>query len=717
MFGKMILPYFGSSPNVWNTCMVFYQACLLFGYLYAHVSIAILGVKKQSIVHLILILIPLIFLPIAIPENWYPPALQNPIPFVLMIMATTIGFPFFVLSATAPMVQKWFSSTGHKSAHDPYFLYVASNLGSMLILISYPFLVEPNLRLVQQSKFWQFLYLLFIVLIFLCVIFLLRSKGTPDLLENVSEGKNVQHSNLETSLSKEQRIRWILLSFVPSSLMLGVTTYISTDLSPVPLIWILPLVLYLLTFIIVFSVKPILKHEHMVFAMPYIVLFSLVYIFSNGRPIWFVFFLHLFVFFICTMVCHGELVRTRPSTKYLTEFYIWMSLGGCLGGIFNAIVAPIIFKEVIEYPLALIVACFLRPSQAKKEKESMLDYLLFFALIAFAIIGLKTLFEEIRNQNNNFLTNPYWLKQAIMYGVPAAFVAIKYHKNSIMFGTGIAAIILVYAFYLNEVKKPVYVGRNFFGIHRIYEDKSSGYISLHHNTTLHGSQRISEKDYCIPTTYYDPGGPIGQMFKVFIEDKTKKNIAVVGLGAGSLSCYGREDQTVVFYEIDPAIVKLTTEKDFFTYLEVSDPETFVVFGDGRLRFKRAKWHFYDFIILDAFSSDAIPVHLLTRESLRLYLSKLRKNGIIAFHTSNRYLRLPPVIGNLAKDLNLSSIVQYDQGDSYRTSSEWVLLARKKEYFKELVNDPRWRMLEGNPKLKMWTDDYSNIFEIFEFGKF
>lgn len=721
MFGKMILPLLGSTPSVWNTCMVFFQAGLLLGYVYAHTSISYLGVKKQAILHILLLLLPLFFLPISISHGWEPPTDKNPMFWMLSLMAVSIGIPFFIVSASAPMLQKWFSSTKHESAKDPYFLYVASNLGSMLVLIAYPTLIEPNLRLIEQSKFWYYSYILYMVLAIACAVVLIKS------LANLKNEEIISHNphDVEDNIAKEQKFKWVLLSFVPSSLMLGVTTYISTDVSPVPLIWIIPLTLYLLTFIIVFSKNPLLEHELMIKVMPFVVLGSFVFIVSRGTPIWFIFFLHLLSFFICAMVCHGELARTRPSTKYLTEFYLWISVGGCLGGIFNALVAPAIFKEVIEYPLAIVLACFLKPpiivdtGEKKKEDEGMMDHLRWALIVAILIVAIKYLIADIRKTDPNFLSKPWGLINAVIYGVPSALVVLKFISNPIRFGLGVAAVILVYSYYTNVGQKIILTDRNFFGIHRISMDQSGRSINLYHNTTLHGSQVISEKDQCIPTTYYAREGPVGQMFEAFKDDKSKMKVGALGVGTGSISCYGREDQDWVFYEIDQDVVKMNNEGKYFTYFVNSPPETYVVYGDGRLKMKDAPRHYYDFIILDAFSSDAIPVHLLTREAMKMYLSKLKRNGIIAFHTSNRYLGLRPVIGNLSEDSHLKGLFQHDRGDSCtgRMGSEWILVARNKENFGALTNDRRWQLLQGDPSLKVWTDDYSNIFSIFDWGRF
>jgi len=715
MFGKMILPLLGSTPSVWNTCMVFYQAGLLLGYVYAHASITYLGIRKQAIVHMGILLIPLFFLPITV-HGWVPPEKMDPVPWIFTLMAVSIGAPFFILSASAPMLQKWFSVTKHKSADDPYFLYAASNLGSMLILIGYPLFIEPKFRLLEQSNLWQYTYFAYLALILACAIILLKqTAGKKELNLAATEDTNDSYK-----LTNDQRKKWVLLSLVPSTLMLSVTSFISTDVSPVPLIWIVPLAIYLLTFIIVFSKNPFFKHEQMIEVMPYVVLGGFVYIACKGYPIWVIFSLHLLSFFVCTMVCHGELAKTRPPTKYLTEFYLWISIGGCLGGIFNTLIAPLIFKEIIEYPLALIFACFLKPpldpSKNKKEDADIKNDIIWAVVIGVSIIFINNLINETRTTNHNFLSNPFWLANALIYGVPSLFVARKFASNPTRFALGVAAIILVYSYQINQGQKTILRERNFFGIHRIGLDYSERIISLYHNTTLHGSQTIADKDKCIPTTYYNPDGPIGQMFNAFKDDKGKTNIAALGVGTGSVSCFGREDQQYVFYEIDPYIVNLNKSGKYFTYLLNSPPKIKFVYGDGRLRMKKAPKNYFDFIILDAFSSDAIPVHLLTREAMKLYLDKLDSDGIIVFHVSNRYLDLKPVIGNLAEDLHLVGIFEDDGGDQFRMASRYVLVARKKEDFGSLLKDTRWQPLEGKLSLKVWTDDYSNIFSIFNWGK-
>lgn len=716
----MILPMLGGSPSVWNTCMVFFQGTLLLGYLYSHASISYLGIKRQAILHLALILLPLLVLPIRVPGGWTPSEVENPIPWLLLLLFVSIGLPFFIVSCSAPMLQKWFASTSHKSAGDPYFLYVASNLGSMLILLAYPTLLEPNLKLIQQTNYWFYTYCLLLVLIAACagMLWVFPGSGSSELSNN--------STNLfdNSTISAKQKLMWIALSFVPSSLMLGVTTYFSTDISPIPLFWIVPLSIYLLTFILVFSKKTILDHELMIRIAPYVVLIAIVYKFSLGYPLWMIFLLHLLVFFVLAMVCHGELARTRPPTQYLTEFYLWISVGGFLGGMFNALVAPVIFKEVIEYPLAIVLACMLLPALVSKkgEKSDILGDIIYAAIPGLIIVGLKYWINDIRSIDPMWLRKPYWLTSLIIYGLPA-IVCLRYATyNSIRFGLGVGAIILVYSVYYNQGSNVIYSERNFFGIHRISIDKDKSKYSLYHGTTLHGAQNISEKEKCIPLTYYSRGGPIGQLFNAFSGEEPMTMIAAVGVGTGSVACYGKEGQDWVFYEIDPSIVKLNNEAKYFTYFKNAKLKSYVVYGDGRLSLEKAPDNFFELIILDAFSSDAIPVHLLTREALALYLRKLAEGGILALHTSNRYLNLPPVVANLARDAGIVAYLQKDSGsggcgEDQRMASEWILIAREKEDLGVLAYNQNWEKLEADPKQKVWTDDYSNVFSIIDWGKF
>lgn len=694
--------------------MVFFQAMLLAGYIYTHKSISWLGVKRQATLHAVILFLPLLSLPLAIPNGWFPPTDKSPVLWLLMLMTVSAGFPFFVVSANAPMLQKWFSNTSHKAGEDPYFLYVASNLGSMFALIGYPFFMELKFKLVDQSYLWMISYLILVMFILSCAIFLWRS---PVLI-----AKSIPKENINSLLPLSLKARWVLLSMIPSSLMLSVTTYLSTDIASVPLLWVVPLAIYLLSFVLVFARKPIFSHKLMVKIMPIMVLPVMIYILSEqAKIIWLTFLLHLLTLFVVCMVCHGELAKTRPAVAHLTEFYLWISFGGFLGGLFNALIAPVIFKTVIEYPLALVFACLLRPNLSSEKESSQkkkLDFILPIALGIFCFI----LFYGF----HTFDMKPDWLSNLLTFGLPA-ILCYSFAKRPIRFGIGVGIILMVSTLCINAKANVLYTARSFFGVHRVVLDSEEKYSRekchyLVHGRILHGAQSINPARRHEPLTYYYKTGPIGQLFTAFQNDKTKSKIAVIGLGTGSLIGYARVDQSWTFYEIDPAVKQIANNEKLFTFLKDCYGKYNIVLGDGRLSVKKAPDHFYDIFVLDAFSSDSTPTHLITKEAIKLYLDKLSSNGVLAFHISNQYLNLEPILGNLASDAGLTAYVQFDtsitpeEKNFGKKPSKWVIMARKKEDFGKLVNDKRWKPLTYNPKFPIWSDDFSNILSIFNWGR-
>src|SRR5215208_3988367 len=379
MFAKFVLPTFGGTPAVWTGSMMFFQATLLVSYLYVHVTAEWLGARRQAAVHLVIALLPLLVLPIAVPaEEWAPPAQSNPLLWLLGLLLVTVGLPFFVVSSTNPLVQRWLSETDHPAARDPYFLYRASNLGSVVGLLGYPLLMEPNLRLVNQGTFWSLGYTLLVVLVFASAVVLWRSPtptaapSTTHEDESAAEGGSQEMvatsgDPLTTGLSSSPtllgRLRWVGLAFVPSSFMLGVTAFITTDITPVPLLWVIPLSLYLFSFVVVFSRSqrlPYLLHRAMIAVLPATLSLLVVATITDlSDPLWLLVPLHLLGFFATAMVLHGELARDRPPARHLTEFYLWVAVGGVLGGVFNALLAPMIFHSVVEYPLVIVLAALL----------------------------------------------------------------------------------------------------------------------------------------------------------------------------------------------------------------------------------------------------------------------------------------------------------------------------------------------------------------------
>ena len=711
MFAKMVLPLLGGTPSVWNTCMVFYQAVLLGGYVYAHVTTRLLGPRRQAVLHTAVLALPWLVLPIVVTESWTPPPQANPIPWLLLLLSVSVGLPFFVVSASAPMLQAWFADTGHPAAKDPYFLYAASNLGSMIALLAYPVLLEPSLRLAQQTWLWAAGYGLLMLLTIGCAVLLLWC--SPRQAQRPKQ--EVERVPDEPSLADptwRQRLRWLALSFAPSSLLLGVTTHISTDIAAVPLLWVIPLALYLLTFVLVFARRTLVKHAWMLRTEPYfVVLLTTLFFFNTAKWIWMLLLLHLATFFVVAMVCHGELARMRPKASRLTEFYLWMSVGGVLGGLLNALVAPNLFPTVIEYPLVIVVASMLRPTArpaARPTRARWLD----FALPAGLAVGLGALVLGLQAAE---VAMPVAAVLAIV--APVALVAFGSQGRPIRFGLGVGAILIVALLSSEKERGVLSVERNFFGVIRVRHDRRFNTNNLVHGSTNHGMQSRDPKRRDQPLSYYHRTGPLGEVFQMLADQRPAREIGVIGLGTGSIAAYGEPGQRITYYEIDPAVLQIARDPRYFTFLRDQKAELEVVLGDARLTLAKAPNARYDLLILDAFSSDAIPVHLVTREALALYLEKLAEHGLLALHISNRYLDLAPVLGNLAADAGVVCRIRKDANVSSaerkegKLSSCWVVMARRPDDLGTLSEDPNWKPLLAEPDAPLWSDDFSNILAV------
>jgi hypothetical protein len=710
MFAKMVLPLLGGTPAVWNTCMVFYQAVLLVGYLYAHFSTRLLGPRRQAALHLAVLCLPWLVLPIVVAQTWIPPAEGNPIPWLLMLLALSVGLPFFVVSASAPMLQAWFADTDHPAAKDPYFLYAASNLGSMIALLGYPVLLEPGLPLAQQTWAWTGGYGLLMLLVIGCAVLLWRSRG----------GGAKRAQDTEPAVDEPQiadptwpdRLRWLVLSFAPSSLLLGVTTHISTDIAAVPLLWVVPLALYLLTFVLVFARRKPLKHAWILRVQPYlVVVLGALFFLGAANKIWALLFLHLTTFFVTAMVCHGELARTRPKASRLTEFYIWMSVGGVLGGTFNALVAPNLFPTVIEYPLVIVVACMLRPrtsTAAGTARSRWLDFALPAAVgAAAAVLVLSLQAADVR----------ITLVRAVAILAPVGLVAFGSQARPVRFGLGVAGLLVVSLLCSGKERGLLHVERGFFGVIRVRHDLAFNTHTLVHGSTNHGMQSLDPNRRNQPLTYFHRTGPLGDLFEMLSHRESVKEIGIIGLGTGSIATYGQPGQRITYYEIDPLVERIARDPQYFTFLRDSQAEIEVVLGDARLTLARAPDARYDLLILDAFSSDAIPIHLVTREALRLYLDKLDEEGVLALHISNRYLNLRPVLARLARDAGVACWVCRDGGISAEEQREgkftsvWVVMARRYQHLGTRLEKTRWQPLTAQPDDPLWSDDFSNILAV------
>lgn len=719
MFAKMILPVFGGAPAVWNTCLVFYQAVLLAGYLYAHLSIKWLGPRRQALLHLAVLVAPWIVLPIRVPENWVPPADAFPVPWVWMLLSLAVGLPFFVVSASAPVLQAWFAQTGAKSAKDPYFLYAASNLGSLLALLGYPLVIEANLTLTTQTVAWTAGYGLLIILLGACATRLWRS--APALAAGTTAEAAPQNLASDDGASAPnvwRRLRWVLLAAIPSSLLLGVTSHLTVDIVAMPLLWVVPLALYLLSFVIVFARRPILAHRWMVRVQPYLLVavvaasafqtfaWSSVIVFGS---------LHLLAFFVTAMVCHGEMAADRPAASRLTEFYLWMSLGGVLGGLFNAIVAPIAFSTVLEYPLMIVAACIARPRLAAKRDTSAYGGLIVPGAALAAAAAVWAMHSTGALAGWRYGDAPAVKLAAMGLAACAAFLL---QNRPVPFGTAVAALSALTFWYAEPVARLLHVERSFFGVLRVEYDPVANLHLLDHGRTNHGQQSLDSKRRNEPLAYYHAKGPLGDVFRAMQPQRPLKEIGVLGLGAGTIAAYGQPGERMTFYEIDPAIERIARQPEYFTYLADCPAKVDVILGDARLSLVHGPQRQFDLLIIDVFTSDSVPLHLVTREAFAEYLKRLTDRGILAAHISSCYLNLEPVLSRLAADAGLAACVCHD--NAHATSldavpSTWVAMARHAESLRTLIADVRWQPL-ANDAGRLWTDDFSNIVDAIQFNK-
>jgi hypothetical protein len=907
MIGKVVLAKFGGIPAIWLTCMLFFQAALLAGYAYVHSGGRWLGTRKQALAHVAILLLPLAIVPLGwlvwpfaaapltIPADWAPPGDSHPIPWLLLLLLAIIGAPFFALATTAPLLQKWFAATDRPSARDPYYLYAASNLGSLAALLGYPVLCEPLLGLSAQGWLWLVGYLAAVGLILTCLALarpaLAKSDKTANVLEaaeplagNLSPASPTdiqveptvvrpldtataitadkswgptptatEPVNITGNVGLRQRLLWVAQAFVPSSMLLATTTYLTTDLAPVPLLWVIPLALYLLTFILAFSRLPALLHRLFVLVAPVAVLVLIVAMrWDEARSLLGqvrTFALHLGALFAVGMACHGALAQTRPRVHGLTEFYLLISLGGVLGGIFNAVIAPLVFQTLAEYWLALVLTCLVLPPLGRStanpwriapdvvtavcllgatlilltglpasggldivllSKVSVADQLWLGAFIApclvsaliapiiargervshaldFAIpliliyatavlavsdeprpaqitvllflqsvllapvIGLIVIYALQRQPWAcavlgwplllGFFVGIYLVRaflntlsdddgpgfiaigrinSFLLIGVPL-FLALISVDRPIRFGLSLGAVLLAANIFSDtDANLLLYRERNFYGIAKV--EKNGPFHRLVHGTILHGMQLVGSNE---AITYFHRTSPIGELLTQVEEQKQKPACAFVGLGIGTLASYGQPGQEITFYEIDPEIIRIARNPELFTYITDAESRGVrlqIVMGDGRLQLGKAPAQHFGVIVVDAFSSDAIPVHLLTREALTLYFDKLAPGGVLAVHISNRYLDLEPVLARHAQEMGRFGLRRYDKDMAFegaivpgKFASDWVLLARQPEDFGDLADKPGWEKLEAQPRAPLWTDDFTSLWTIYRWN--
>jgi hypothetical protein len=701
MFTKMVLPRLGGTPSVWSVAMVFFQAVLLAGYAYAHALTKYLPGKRSIVVHLVVMCAATLFLPLAIASWWgRPPADATAALWLLGLFAVSIGLPFFALSANGPLLQAWFARTDHPSAANPYFLYAASNIGSFLALISYPFVMEPLTTLGEQTRGWAVLFLVLIALIAWCGVLMLRSARTD---------APATHATSQPPPTWRNAARWVALAAVPSALLISVTSHISTDIAAAPFMWVIPLALYLATFVIVFQTKPILRHDWMVAIEPmFIVALVGIMVLDIRQYVLALLVLNVVAFFIITLVCHGELSRSRPAAQHLTAFYMWMSAGGVIGGIFAGLIAPNVFSWVLEYPLLIVLAILCRPG-LEMPSDTRTRLLWLGAAAVVAVVAFPGLTERYVTDEKTF----NWTIGAML--VMAGLVS----REPLPFAAVIAVVFVIGNAYRpdSEVRETM---RSFFGVHKITETADGLFRVFLHGTTIHGAERLRD-DAGEPITgrpplitYYHENSPMGVTVKaVRARVGGPIRVAVVGLGTGTFACFSEPGDSFKFYEIDASVEKLARDSGRFHYLAQCAPDIPVVLGDARLTLAESPDR-YDLIVLDAFSSDAIPIHLMTREAMGTYVAKLAPGGIVMMHISNRHLELGSVVAGIAHANGLVSRVNNrsardDEDDAkYVFTSNVVISAREEKDFGQLLEDKDWTELNIDANQRIWTDDYSNI---------
>ncbi len=510
-------------------------------------------------------------------------------------------------------------------------------------------------------------------------------------------------------ISNMRRIRWVLLAFVPSSLMLSVTTYISTDIAAIPLLWVVPLAIYLLTFIVAFSKRQFVSKDMLSMVMKALIApMALLTLLQVREPLALMLPVHLIVFFIIALTCHTLLMHDRPSIKRLTEFYLWLSVGGALGGVFNALIAPIVFTHVMEYPLVLAFALIAiwqpKPGNRPSMKDFALPALVAVPVIVMLAIG-PTLFSPFTNRRD------FIVLAALAIGVLGSVVFItRTFRYAVVLGTIIVAGTFLYTSQDNEVTTL----RSFFGVSSVTYNDTQAYRQLMHGTTVHGMQSIDPARACEPLSYYTRTGPIGQAMQAQANRLPTRTVGMMGLGAGTLASYARPNDSFTYYEIDPVVEQLARDPRYFTFLSKCAPQTKIIMGDGRLSLVQTPDATFDMLVLDAYSSDALPMHLLTREAVALYAHKLKPSGVLAFHISNRYFDLQPVLGNIAHNLGMVAITQFDYKITEaeralgKTPAMWVLIGHDAASVNALNTEARWAPLQPRPDKPIWTDSYASI---------
>lgn len=735
MFTKMVLPKLGGSPSVWAIAMCFFQAILLAGYLYAHTLNKYFAPAQAAAIHVAVCAFAFLALPITIPEAWSTPPTDNAYGYVIGVFAVSVGLPFFAVSANAPLLQSWFARSDHPQAADPYFLYGASNLGSIASLLAYPFVIEPMIGLSAQASVWTWGFVALATMLVGSVAILNREAREPSPVPlRIREKLNAAAH----PVSRADIARWVALAFVPSGLLVAFSTRLTTDIASAPFLWVIPLALFLLTFVLVFRDRPAIPMRWLLVGQ---LGFFLAEMYAHTVYDIGSFALSTFIgfgaFLTTTLVCHRVLYERRPAARRLTDFYLWMSFGGVLGGVFASLVAPQLFVTIYEYPLLLVLGLACRPGlwtadnlafdrtwlnnlrnlstweQLAGNELARVVAAVAAAVLTYAVLGALAEWTANPKLLSLRLASCLCVGFAFLWATPWP---MRQFGCAIVLAAGIA--LLPSHAHQSEAE------RSFFGIHRVGLTKDGQFRILNHGTTIHGAQRVANADGSpatdlVPATYYHPQSPMAraiaeaQAIRADAGQPESGRFAVIGLGAGSLACYARPSETWRFFEIDPVVARIARDPNNFGFLSTCRPEADIVIGDARLTVQDEAAASLDLLIVDAFSSDAIPVHLLTTEAFRLYVDRLATDGVLAIHISNRYLDLEPAMTAMAdvfagegvRTFLANSVVEKKSLDA--TSSQVVLLSKSDATAARVAAWSDVKELKG-ATTRAWTDDYSNI---------
>jgi len=821
---RLILPNLGGSPAVWTGTMMFFQIMLLAGYGYAH-WVGKLRPRPQAIIHGLVLLSCLVFIPLGLPEWWkaWSGSAQGVPPLVglLVGLAASVGIPFFAISSASPLIQTWFARTGHARAHDPYFLYAASNTGSLMGLLAYPLVVEPALGLSEQGWGWGIGYVACAALLIGCwAVATRRARRSPGAgverlnakdakaangAKYAKSARDAKAANLlkgstqdkapvasapivlpatkgDRAAAWRERLTWIALAAAPSSLSLGVTQYLTTDVAAIPMLWVMPLAIYLLTYVAAFSRFRAQAERVGRIILPIAAVAVTAAMMVHARtPLWVIGALHLTLLASGGLVCHCRLAALRPTADRLTEFYFLASLGGAIGGAFNSVAAPLLFNVVLEYPLAIAGCCALlligkppsrRQSRADKATDATADAgatpsepepsaprfafprplstrrlglfralapaLLAVILTAAYLIAADSVvmlrIQRIRSFDvfGRIPITPGLIAQVVTVFIPCV-IAFLLSRFPLVFAAIIGTLagqVTVTPTAGSDIPHTIiHVERTFFGVcmvadrpgvlFRAEEPPVPALRIFQHGTTLHGRQWLDSERQHEPLSYYTRTGPVGDTFARMAE--TARTVAVIGLGAGTIASYGRPGDAFDFFEIDPAVARIAQDPRFFTFLSGSQARTRVILGDGRIKMAQQPAAMYDLIVLDAFSSDSIPVHLLTIEALQIYRSRLKPNGVLLVHISNVHFDLLPPMSRAARDLRTLLIQKTDSAppeERFVTSgsdSEWVVLCDNPEFLYLFADAPGWQAI-ANPRTgDAWTDDHADVLGALRFN--